>query len=186
MSVYPEFLQYIHDEGLYVYGYNYEHMYNLMVYNLTYDIIPTTNFIYTYQQVNQLYTYLEELLTPMDDSDPDTNETNEPNQDNQIINNNTIITIEHPDNFDDIYEVVEENEVELVQPVPEVTEPEYTQNQTDAQLALNNYIQIIINAANIDHTNQINTNQMNQMNTTQMYYTNLTYYNNTQNYPHNI
>jgi len=161
-----------------------------MVYNLTYDIIPTTNFIYTYQQVNQLYTYLEELLTPMDDSDPDTNDTNtdnQDNQDNQIINNNTIITIENPDNFDDIYEDVEEI-------VPEVTEPEYTQNQTDAQVALNNYIQIIINAANIDHTNQMNTNQINQMNTNQInqmntnqiYYTNLTYYNNTQNYPHNI
>jgi uncharacterized protein YcbX len=151
-----------------------------MVYNLTYDIIPTTNFIYTYQQVNQLYTYLEELLTPMDDSDPDpdTNDTNETNETNQD-NNNTNIMIEHPDNFDDIYEDVEENEVELVQPIPEVTEPEYTQNQTDAQFALNNYIQIIINAANIDHTNQINTNQMNQMNTNQMN-TNLNFFLKTQ------
>ena len=193
MSVYPEFLQYIHDEGLYVYGYNYVEMYNVMVYTLTYNIIPTTNFIYTYQQVDRLYEHLEELLTPIEDSDPDTNETNEPNQNNQ--NNQHInIMIENPDNFDDIYE-------DEVVPIPDPMETEYTQTQTqtqnqtqtDAQIAFNNYIQIINNAANINHTNtnQMNQmNQMNQINTNQIYYTNLTYnnittYNNMDNTPHN-
>ena len=57
MSVYPEFLQHIHDEGLYVHGYNYEAMYNIMVYTITYNVISTNNFIYTYNQMNNLYEF---------------------------------------------------------------------------------------------------------------------------------
>jgi hypothetical protein len=58
MSVYPQFLEHIHHLGIYVPEYNYEEMYNIMVYNLTYNIISTNNFIYTYALMNQLYDYL--------------------------------------------------------------------------------------------------------------------------------
>ena len=94
MSVYPEFIQHIHDLGIYVPGYNYEEMYNIMVYNLTYNIISTNNFVYTYAQMNQLYEYLEELLLPVSDSDVDT-ENNIPqntNQDAAQLFSNYIIT----------------------------------------------------------------------------------------------
>ena len=98
MSVYPEFIQHIHDLGIYVPGYNYEEMYNIMVYNLTYNIISTNNFVYTYAQMNQLYDYLEELLLPISESDiepePETN-NNMPqntNQDAAQLFSNYIIT----------------------------------------------------------------------------------------------
>jgi len=184
MSVYPEFIQYIHDEGLYVPGYNYEEMYNIMIYTLTHNIIPTTNFIYTYQQVDELYECLEELLTPID-TDPDTNETNDPQD--QIQNNNqtqnqdiddsdsdsdAIITIEnpeveHPYNLD-IYDNHPHENIEIDQ-------PQYTENEPDAQTVFNNYIHMLNNAANINNANM---NQMNNINTNQnIYYTNLTYNN---------
>ena len=96
MSVYPEFIQHIHDLGIYVPGYNYEEMYNIMVYNLTYNIISTNNFVYTYAVMNQLYEYLEELLLPISDSDVDA-ETNDniaqnTNQDAAQLFSNYIIT----------------------------------------------------------------------------------------------
>ena len=62
MSVYPQFLQHIHDRGIYVSGYNYEEMYNIMVNTLMNETVPLTNFIYTYQQMVSLYDYLDELL----------------------------------------------------------------------------------------------------------------------------
>ncbi len=88
MSVYPEFIQHIHDIGIYVPGYNYEEMYNIMVYNLTYNIISTNNFVYTYAQMNQLYDYLEELLLPQSDSDIEI----EPESNTNNVNNINIIT----------------------------------------------------------------------------------------------
>jgi len=198
MSVYPEFVQYIHDEGLYVHGYNYEEMYNIMVYTLTHNIIPTTNFIYTYQQVDQLYEYLEELLTPID-TESDTNETNEPQ--GQIQNNNQIqtqdvddsdsddiITIENPE-VEDPYNVDMYDNHENHQP-PEnqsdiIDEPQYTENEPDAQTVFNNYIHILNNAANINNANinNANINHINNNHTNQnIYYTNLTYYNNMNTY----
>ena len=62
MSVYPQFLQHIQDQGLYVDGYNYEEMYNIMINNMMNDFIPSTCFIYSYEQMNELYDYLDELL----------------------------------------------------------------------------------------------------------------------------
>jgi hypothetical protein len=62
MSVYPAFLQHIHDMGIYVVGYNYEEMYNIMVYSLTNNLPLTNNFIFTHNQMNELYEYLDELL----------------------------------------------------------------------------------------------------------------------------
>uniref|UniRef100_A0A6C0D179 Uncharacterized protein n=1 Tax=viral metagenome TaxID=1070528 RepID=A0A6C0D179_9ZZZZ len=105
MSVYPQFIEYIQQEGLYVPGYNYEEMYNIMVDALTNDKDSSNNFIYTQQQVNNLYEVLDELLYPLQmetDIEPET-ETNEPpilpnvytNQTNQTALqafNNYIIT----------------------------------------------------------------------------------------------
>lgn len=198
MSVYPEFLQYIHDQGLYVPGYNYEEMYNIMIYTLTHNIIPTTNFIYTYQQVDELYECLEELLTPIDTHDTD--ETNEPQsqiQNNQNTNTDTIITIENPlDNFDDIYEndetqdeiqdeIQDETQNQPVESVDSIEPQQYTENEPNAQTVFNNYIHILNNAANINQMNAANMNHMNHanMNANQnVYYTNLTYYNNMNTY----
>jgi len=94
MSVYPEFLEHIHNEGLYVPGYNYEEMYNIMVDALMNNKDSSNNFIYTHQQVTNLYEVLEEFLYPLEmdvESDIETNEppiltntyTNQTNQTNQ-------------------------------------------------------------------------------------------------------
>ena len=111
MSVYPEFLEYIHQVGMYVPGYNYEEMYNIMVYTLTYQMNPTNHFIYTPQFMIQLYNYLEELLDPVEmDTDAESNDPYEPppiltninqmNQTNQTalqaFNNYIITTLNNP------------------------------------------------------------------------------------------
>ena len=161
MSVFPEFIQHIHDMGLYEAGYNYEEMYNIMIYNLTYNIISTNHFIYTYAQMNMLYDYLEELLgSNLEDSDVEIEETNvEPTY---PVNN--INTINQNTNTNDI-------------------------NQ-DAMQLLNNYIINAINNAtqnnlyaNINPMN-INTNtntnpNPNEPTNNEFTYTNLIYYNNT-------
>ena len=176
MSVYPEFLQHIHDEGLYVHGFNYEEMYNIMVYTLTHNIIPTTNFIYTYQQVDELYECLEELLTPIDTHDTnETNETNEPQ--GQIQNNNQIqdtdydsddiITIENPEGDQDNLDIHDQTDQDN-----NIDQPQYTENEPDPQTVFNNYIHILNNASNMNHINHTNQNV----------YTNLTYYNNINTY----
>ena len=81
MSVYPQFIEYIQQEGLYVPGYNYEEMYNIMVDALTNNKDSSNNFIYTQQQVTNLYEVLDEFLYPIEtytDNDIETNELNEP------------------------------------------------------------------------------------------------------------
>lgn len=62
MSVFPAFVQHIQDLGIYVDGYNYEEMYNIMVNNLINNFIPSQQFIHTYSQVEHLYELLDELL----------------------------------------------------------------------------------------------------------------------------
>lgn len=81
MSVFPQFLQHIQEQGLYVYGYNYEEMYNIMVDSIINNTNSPNNFIYSYNQVNNLYEYLHELLFPI----PDLIET-ETNDINPMIN----------------------------------------------------------------------------------------------------
>jgi hypothetical protein len=105
MSVYREFLEHIQHEGLYVPGYNYEEMYNIMVDALINNKDSSNNFIYTQQQVTNLYEVLDEFLYPIEmDTETETNEPNEPppiiytNQTNQTNQtalqafNNYIIT----------------------------------------------------------------------------------------------
>ena len=90
MSVYPEFLEHIHNEGLYVPGYNYEEMYNIMVDALINHHDSSNNFIYTNQQVTHLYEVLEEFLYPLEmDTEADTNNANQINQINQTNTNQT-------------------------------------------------------------------------------------------------
>ena len=90
MSVYPEFLEYIQNEGLYVPGYNYEEMYNIMVDSLTTNNETTNNFIYTHQQISNLYEVLEELLYPYSEIESEANEQNgQPIPTNNIYTTNT-------------------------------------------------------------------------------------------------
>ena len=81
MSVFPAFVQHIQDLGIYVDGYNYEEMYNIMVNNLTNNFIPSQQFIHTYDQVEELYDFLDQLLnsneTDIDSNDVEIIETNE-------------------------------------------------------------------------------------------------------------
>lgn len=85
MSVYPEFLEHIQNEGLYVPGYNYEEMYNIMVDALVYHNDSSNNFIYTQEQVTNLYEVLEEFLYPQiyPDMEAETNESNHSNNTNE-------------------------------------------------------------------------------------------------------
>ena len=151
MSVFPQFLDHIHERGMYVDGYNYEEMYNIMIYNLTYNIIPTNNFIYTYAFMNQLYDYLEELLTePESDSDT-VLETN--------TNNNLNLPINDVDIINDIY----------------TNDQEPTQNQNHQED--NQYVQQLFNNYIITTNNQNTYNNINNTNN-EFTYTNLVYYNN--------
>ena len=162
MSVYPEFLEHIHELGLYVPGHNYEEMYNIMVYNITYNIISTNNFVYTYAQMNELYNYLEELLTEPD-SDPDTVlETN--------TNNNLNLPINDVDIINDIYT----NQYNQNQD----NQNQYNQDQVNqnALQLLNNYI---ITTMNNNHMNNLNYTNNTNMISNEFTYTNLVYYNNT-------
>jgi len=89
MSVFPQFLQHIQDLGIYVEGYNYEEMYNVMVNNLINNFIPSHNFIYTYAQVEELYNLLDELLNPIQtDIESNNIEVIETNETSQIYPEN--------------------------------------------------------------------------------------------------
>jgi hypothetical protein len=94
MSVYREFLEHIQNEGLYVPGYNYEEMYNIMVDALTNNKDSSNNFIYTQQQVTNLYEVLDEFLYPYYDSDlpieSNQNNTNNANNANNATNTNNV------------------------------------------------------------------------------------------------
>ena len=121
MSVFPQFLQHIQDLGIYVEGYNYEEMYNVMVNNLINNFIPSHNFIYTYAQVEELYNLLDELLNPIQTDIESNNveviETNETNHEddwsdedteidpNQIDNTNIINIINPNQNMQYYYNI---------------------------------------------------------------------------------
>jgi uncharacterized Zn finger protein len=159
MSVYPEFLQHVQAQGLYVDGYNYEEMYNIMVNNLTNNFIPSFCFIYSYDQMNELYDYLDNLLHSTNHvNDNENNEDNEPNQTNQNqINQIYTNDYDSESEIDSIYSDSDsEVELENVQTVQNV------QTNQPAQQLLNNYL------ANLY---QNNTN----------YYTNIIHYNNISN-----
>lgn len=160
MSVFPEFLEHIHDLGLYVHGHNYEEMYNIMIYNLTYNIISTNNFVYTYAQMDGLYNYLEELLTY---SEPEL-ETN-----TNLNNNNSNLPINNVDTINDIY-TNEDNQDEDNQHQDNQDED----NQNALQL-FNNYIITTMNNHPMNNLNYTNNTNIIPNNFT---YTNLVYYNN--------
>ena len=165
MSVFPEFLEHIHDLGLYVHGHNYEEMYNIMIYNLTYNIISTNNFVYTYAQMNGLYNYLEELLIY---SEPDV-ETNT-NSNNLPVNDVNIIDIyTNEDNQNEYnqnqYNEQQNNEAQYNEPQNndiqgiQVEDNEVPTNEQDNQNALqlfNNYIITSMNNPPMNNINYIN------------------------------
>ena len=160
MSVFPAFLQHIQDLGIYVEGYNYEVMYNVMVNNLTNNFIPSHNFIYTYAQVEDLYNLLDELLNPVNQTEIESNdveviETNETSQiypedeedwtdedtevDPNQINNTNIVDIINPnENMHYYYNIQIENH-----------------NQTQAQQQLIQYLN------NLNNLNIMNYNNLN-------------------------
>jgi len=151
MSVYPAFLQHIQDLGIYVEGYNYEAMYNIMINNLTNNFIPSHNFIYTYAQVEELYNLLDELLNPIqtdiESNDVEMIETNETpqiypeedwtdeetEQDNPNIN---IVNIGDPNQNIQYYYNIHPYQVET---------PALTTAQTQAEQQLIHYLNNMIN-----------------------------------------
>lgn len=166
MSVFPEFLEHIHDLGLYVHGHNYEEMYNIMIYNLTYNIISTNNFVYTYAQMNELYNYLEELLT-YSEPEPETN------------NNLNNLPINDVDTINDIYtnedNQPQNNQDQDNQPQNNQDEDNQDQDNQNALQLFNNYIITTMNNHPINNLNYINNTNIIPNNLT---YTNLVYYNN--------
>jgi len=162
MSVFPEFLEHIHDLGLYVHGHNYEEMYNIMIYNLTYNIISTNNFVYTYAQMDGLYNYLEELLIY---SEPEV-ETNS--------NNNLNLPINDVDTINDIY-TNEDHPTQDNQTQNNQTQNNQDQNNQTALELFNNYIITTMNNHPMNNLNYTNNTNIIPNNFT---YTNLVYYNN--------
>jgi len=162
MSVYPAFLQHIQDLGIYVEGYNYEAMYNIMVNNLTNNFIPSHNFIYTYAQVEDLYNLLDELLNPIqtdiESNDVEVIETNETSQiypeeewtDEEtepypaLSGNVNIVNIVDPNqNIQYYYNIHHENQNQT-----------HAQNQAEQQLI--HYLNNINNIINNNHNNNLN------------------------------
>jgi hypothetical protein len=180
MSVFPEFIQHIHDMDMYVPGYNYEEMYNIMIYNLTHNIISTNNFVYTYAFMNQLYNYLEELLLDSEpEVDPNTNNSN--NSNNLPINDVNIIDIhinEDNQNNQNQYNEQQNNEAQYNEAQDnEAQDNQHQANQEDNQNALqlfNNYIITTMNNHPMNNINYTNNTNMNN----EFTYTNLVYYNN--------
>ena len=157
MSVFPQFLQHIQDLGIYVEGYNYEVMYNVMVNNLTNNFIPSHNFIYTYAQVEELYNLLDELLNPIqtdiESNDVEVIETNETSQiypeddwsdeeteDPNQLNNINIVNIINPNQNMQYYYNIQINQNQ-------------TQNQAEQQL-----IHYLNNMNNLNNVNNMNLN----------------------------
>lgn len=156
MSVFPQFLQHIQDLGIYVEGYNYEEMYNIMVNNLTNNFIPSHNFIYTYAQVEDLYNLLDELLNPIQtDESNDVQETNETSQiypeddwsdeemeDLNQLNNINIVNIINPNQNMQYYYNVQFND--------------QTHFQTQAEQQLIHYLNNLNNVNNLNLNNNLN------------------------------
>ncbi len=174
--VYPEFLQHIQAQGLYVDGYNYEEMYNIMVYNLTNNFIPSFSFIYSYEQIDELYDYLDNLLHPMNNvneyNDNEDNEIQQPNQTNQI-NNPT----DNDTDSDSIYSDSDYSDEIQITPTSQ-----YTQPSQSAQQLLSSYLASLVQP-NINNYNY-NANIVHYDNTTNYTNSNLytiTYLNNSNN-----
>ena len=148
MSVFPQFVQHIRDLGIYVEGYNYEAMYNIMVNNLTNNFIPVQQFIYTYAQVEDLYNLLDELLNPneVEVIETETNDLNQYNQTNEMDQTD----IEEDDWTDDDTEPYNMNTVNILDPNQNIhyyyniqhvqNEQNHLQNQTNQLIHyLNNF-----------------------------------------------
>lgn len=155
MSVFPQFLQHIQDLGIYVEGYNYEEMYNIMVNNLINNFIPSHNFIYTYAQVEDLYNLLDELLNPIqtdiESNDVEVIETNETSQiypeddwsdeemeDSNQLNNINIVNIINPNHNMQYYYNIQINDQNQAQTQAEQQLIHYLNNMNNLNANNNN------------------------------------------------
>jgi hypothetical protein len=145
---------------MYIPGYNYEEMYNIMVHNLTNNLPLTNNFIFTHNQMNEIYEYLDDLLYDPPQSETETNQAANQYQDQDTI---------YPENQDQ-----NQNQTAL------------QLFNTYLLESLNN--QYSINNTNtFNNVNTFNTNTLNNEDTidhiydndNEITYTNLVYYDNT-------
>lgn len=170
MSVYPEFIQHVQAQGLYVDGYNYEEMYNIMVNNLTNNFIPSFCFIYSYDQMNELYDYLDNLLHYdihyVNETNNEDNEPNQTNQPNQIHTNEYV-----SDSDSDIDSIYSDSDVEQIENVQTTYNDQNIQNTQNGQTSQTVQQLLATYLANIVH----------QTNTNNAYYTNIIHYDNTAN-----
>jgi len=163
MSVYPQFLQHIHDLSMYISGYNYEEMYNIMVHNLTNNLPLTNNFIFTHNQMNEMYEYLDDLLYDPPQSDIETNDTANQYQDQDTI---------YPENQDQ-NQTHNQSALQLFNTyLLESLNNQYSINNTNSSNNTNN-----IN--NINTLNNGDTHDDIYHNDNEFTYTNLVYYDNT-------
>ena len=153
MSVFPQFLQHIQDLGIYVEGYNYEEMYNVMVNNLINNFIPSHNFIYTYAQVEDLYNLLDELLNPI--------QTDIESNDVEVIETNETSQI-YPEDYWSDEEIEDPNQTNIINIINPNQNMQYYYNiqindQTQAEQQLIHYLN---NMNNINNLN-VNNNNLN-------------------------
>ena len=160
MSVYPQFLQHIHDMDMYIVGYNYEEMYNIMVHNLTNNLPLTNNFIFTHNQMNEMYEYLDDLLYDPPQSDAETNEAANQYQDQDTI---------YPENQD-------QNQTHNQSALQLFTT--YLAQSLQNQYSINN-TNILNNLNNTNNMNSSNEDDIYDNDNGEITYTNLVYYNNT-------
>ena len=162
MSVYPEFLQHIQEQGLYVDGYNYEEMYNIMVNNITHNFIPSFSFIYSYDEINELYDYLDNLLH--------SNDINEVNDIDEVNDVNEVNDADEIHETNQINQTNQMNDSESETDIETESDDIYSDNDNDinatAQQMLNNYLASIIhpiqtNIIYYNNTSNINTNYSN-------------------------
>jgi len=62
MAHFNQMMTQIYNMTVYAEGYDYYNMYNVMVYNIEYNIIPTDTFNLTYAQIGLLYDFLRPLV----------------------------------------------------------------------------------------------------------------------------
>jgi tRNA G10 N-methylase Trm11 len=97
MAHYNTFREYIINHGMYVEGYNYQDMYNTMATIILENIIPIDHFIYTFQQMNDLYTFLTPLI--LNEAQQIINQQNQNNLNNINNINQDLIYIINNINF---------------------------------------------------------------------------------------
>jgi len=163
MAFYNDMMNQIYNEGIYYEGFNYLHMYNIIVHNILGNIIPTETFIYTYTQMNRFYDFLTPLIMNNlydnnnnnnndNDNNYDNNNNNNINNNNLDNNNNNNNNNNNDDNDDDMPDLIDVGMIDDIVPIDVVPIDE------NNDINIMNYI---INNMNIQYYNTINTNNTN-------------------------